>query len=430
MSNHRVSRIASFATLSFAIYLSGFPALSAANERNWSVDLHDYMMREANSTARRSYQPTLRLAATNNVIAVAIGIPDSPATEDNWDRLYSGPWKVTLLLFDGNSGKLTKKSGPWSGGSSIQLHPTGQGNFLLFIRQLYKESPNPGETLRLLSSSGEELKKMDLPESTTASRRGWSEFIVSPGGHMVLIGQIREGHVNYRALEADTLETKFEWAREAGSDSPVIVAISDKELLGFRDIPGQEKRRGWHSEKEAFARAFDGPWHPLNTTLDVSSSGLTAQGLNPTQVAFLSDNILVGVHRKSSECDSSLVELQSDGTTPSRPVIPELPDRTTLTGPVAVTGDGQYFAVGFQHQPWISHLLVDVLTMDLTFWPDELLFLIWESSRPEPVARISLGTEVRAICFAPDDPPTLAFIAGSRLQVLRIHPKTDNSHGQ
>ena len=271
---------------------------------------------------------------------------------------------------------------------------------------------------------------MDLPESTTASRRGWSEFIVSPGGHMVLIGQIREGHVNYRALEADTLETKFEWAREAGSDSPAIVAISDKELLGFRDIPGQEKRRGWHPEKEAFARAFDGPWHPLNTTLDVSSSGLTAQGLNPTQVAFLSNNILVGVHRKSSERDSSIVELQSDGTTPSRPVIPELPDRTTLTGPVAVTGDGQYFAVGFQHQPWISHLLVDVLTMDLTFWPDELLFLIWESSRPERVARISLGTEVRAICFAPDDPPTLAFIAGSRLQVLRIHPKTDNSHGQ
>jgi hypothetical protein len=430
MSNHRISRIALLTTLSTAIHLSGFPAFSAAGDRNWSVDLHEYMVREPSSAGRRSNQPTLRLAATNSVIGVAFGIPDSHATEDNWDKLYSVPWKVTLLLFDANSGKLTKKSGPWSGGSSFQLHPTGQGNFLLFIRNLQRESPNPGETLRLLSSSGEELKKLDLPESTTASRRGWSDFMVSPGGHTVLIGQIREGTVNYRALEADTLETKFEWTREAGSDSPAIVAISDKGLLGFRGIPGQEKRKGWHPEQEAFAQTFDGPWHPLNTTLDVSSSGLTAQGLNPTQVAFLSDTVLVGVHRKSSERDSSVVELPSDGTAPSRPVIPELPDRTTLTGPVAVTGDGRYFAVGFQHQPWFSHLLVDVMTMDLTFWPDELLFLIWEASSPEPVARISLGTEVRAISFAPDDPPTLAFIAGSKLQVLRIHPKTNNSHGQ
>jgi hypothetical protein len=427
MSNLRVSKISLAATLLMAIFLTGVPTVAAAGERNWSVDLQDYIGREANGTARRSHRPTICLAATNSLIGVAIGIPDSPATEDDWAKLYSATWKITLLLFDANSGKLAKTSGPWNGGSSFQIYPTGQGNFLLFIRHLQRESPNPGETLRLLSSSGEELKKMDLAESTTASRRGWSAFMVSPGGHMVLIGQIREGNVNYRALEADTLETKFEWSREAGSDSPAIVAISDKELLGFRDVPGQERRRGWHPEKEAFARPFDGTWHPLNTTLDVSSSGLTAQGLNPTQVAFLSDSVLVGVHRKSSEREGSIVELESDGTAPSRPVIPELPDRTTLTGPVAVTGDGRYFAVGFQHQPWISHLLVDVMTLDLTFWPDELVFLVWDSSSLEPVAKISLGTEVRAISFAPDDPPTLAFIDGSKLQVLRIHPKANNS---
>src|SRR4029077_4643958 len=99
-----------------------------------------------------------------------------------------------------------------------ELHPTGEGNLLLLLRHLHSEPENRGETLRLLSSSGEELKKIDLPESITASRRGWSEFLVSPGGHTVLLGQIREGNVHYRALEADTLETKFEWTRDAGSD--------------------------------------------------------------------------------------------------------------------------------------------------------------------------------------------------------------------
>jgi hypothetical protein len=430
MGNHRISKISVLATLTLMIFLWGIPVRSAAGERNWSVDLHDYITTETNSRAGSSPHSFVGLAATNSVVAVALAIPDPPAVADQSARRFDGSWKVTLLLFDANSGKLMKKTGPWSGGSSFELHPTGHGNFLLLLRHHYGESENPGDSLRLLSSSGEELKKMDLPDSMVASRRFWSEFLVSSGGHMLLLGQVLDGSVHYRALEADTFETKFEWTREAGSDSPRIVALSDKELLGFRDIHSREKLSGVNTEREAFVRPFDGPWHPLNTTVDVSSSGLTAQGLNPTQVAFLSNTVLVGVHRKTGEREGSIIELQSDGAAPSQPVIPKLPDRTTLTGPVAVSAGGRYFAVGFQHQPWISHLLVDVMTMDLTFWPDELLFLIWDSSRPEPVARISLGTEVRAISFAPDDSPTLAFITGSKLQVLQIHPKTNNSHGQ
>jgi hypothetical protein len=243
---------------------------------------------------------------------------------------------------------------------------------------------------------------------------------------MVLLGQVREGHVHYRALEADTLEPRFEWTREADSDSPWIVALSDKELLGIRDSRPQEKPRRADVEFEAFVRPFDGPWHPLNTTLDLSIRGATSQGSEPSQLAFLSDSVLVGVHTKTKNRDGSIVELRSDGTVFSRPVIPELPDRTTLTGPVAVSAGGRYFAVGFEHQPWLSHLLLDVMTMDMTFWPDDSLYLIWEASNPEPVARIPLGTELRALTFARDDPLTLACIAGSKLQVLQIHPKTNN----
>jgi hypothetical protein len=225
------------------------------------------------------------------------------------------------------------------------------------------------------------------------------------------------------------LETKSEWAREAGSDSPGIIALSDKELLGFRGIENQEKPRKTDGERDVFVRSFDGPWHPLNTTLDVSHRGGVGQGLHPTQLAFLSDAVLVGVHLKRNEIDDSIVALQSDGTILFRPIIPKLPDRANLTGPVAVSAGGRYFAVGFKHQPWISHLLLDVMTLDITFWDDESLFLVWEASSPEPVARVPLGTDIRALSFLPDDPPTLALIAGSKLQVIRIQSKASTPNG-
>ena len=87
---------------------------------------------------------------------------------------------------------------------------------------------------------------------------------------------------------------------------------------------------------------------------------------------------------------------------------------------------GRYFAVGFRHQPWMSHLLLDVMTMDMTFWTDDSLFLVWEVSRPEPVARIPAGTDLRALSFSPDDPPTFAFVTGSKLQVVRIKPEANS----
>jgi hypothetical protein len=112
--------------------------------------------------------------------------------------------------------------------------------------------------------------------------------------------------------------------------------------------------------------------------------------------------------------------LQSDGTLLAPPVIPKLPERTNLTGPVGVSVGGRYFAAGFQHQPWISHLLVDVMTLDITFWSDDSLFLVWNASLPEPVAKVPMGTEVRAVSFSPDSPPTLAYVSGATLKVVRF----------
>jgi hypothetical protein len=423
MNKRRTSRITELALLSLAISLAATPLSATAGQKNWSVDLSRYNLNAGHENASRNHKPTILVATTNGVVAVAWGTlahAAEPGVPDNW---WSKPWEVNLLLFDANDGKLKAKSGPWSSDSSFELYPTAHGNFLLFLRHFHDAKQNPGETLYLLSSSGEELKKMDLLPSIRGSKPGWSEFLVSPSGGTLLLGQILEDGVHYRLLESDTLQTKFEWTREAGSDSPGIVALSDKELLGFRNPENQDKPRRAASKRDVYVRSFDGPWRPLHATLDVSSHGGIGQGLHPTQLAFLSDSVVVGVNAKRKELEGSIAVLQSEGTVLSPPVIPNLPDRTSLTGPVAVSAGGRYFAVGFQHQPWISHLLVDVMTMDITFWSDDTLFLVWEASHPEPVARIPMGTDVRALSLAPDDPPTFAFVNGSTLKVVRFRPE-------
>jgi hypothetical protein len=423
-------RITGLTVLSLVLSLAGIPLRATAGQKGWSVDLSVYDLRAGHVNATRTHKPTILLAATNSVVAVAWGKPAHPAGPGELDKWLSEPWEVTLLLFDANNGKLKVKRGPWSSDFSFELYPTARGNFLLFLRHFHDAKQNPGETLYLLSSSGEELKKLDLLPSIRGSKPNWNEFLVSSSGGTVLLGQILEDGVHYRLLESDTLETKLEWTREAGSDSPWIVALSDKELLGFRHTKNQENPQRADSERDVYVRSFDGPWLPLHAALDVSHHGGVEQGLRPTQLAFLSDSVIVGVNAKRKDLEGSIVLLQSDVTFLSPPVIPKLPDRTSLTGPVAVSAGGRFFGVGFQHEPWMSHLLLDVMTMDITFWNDDSLFLVWEASSPEPVARIPLGTDVRALSLAPDDPPTLAFVNGSTLKVVHFQPKTSapNAH--
>jgi hypothetical protein len=415
----QTSRIGGLAILSLVISLVGNHVSEAAGQKSWSVNLGEYGVRKYGG-------PAVRLAATHNVVAVAFGNPTSLPAPNQPDNRWSSPWEVTLLLFDANNGKLTKKSGPWSSDFSFELYPTAQGNLVLLLRHFHVPDQSPGETLHLLSSSGRELNQLDLMPSIRRSTPDWNRFLVSSSGRTMLLEQSREDGIHYRMLETDTLETKFEWAREAGSDSPSIIALSDKELLGMRAKQTQKEPRQADDERDLYVRSFDGPWRPLSASLDVSHRGWEP-GVNPNQLAFLTDSVLVGVNAKRKQSEPPLTVVQSDGTILSLPVIPKLPDRTSLSGPVAASAGGRYFAVGFVHQPWISHVMLDVMQMDMTFSGDDSLYLVWEASRPEPVARVPAGNDMpRALSFSLDDPPGLAFINGSTLKVVRIQPKANS----
>ena len=109
------------AIMSLVISLAGIPFRATAGQRSWSVDLNDYSLMEGRSEDGKTHRAEVSLAATNGVIAVALGNPPSMAAANGPADLFRSPWKVTLLLFDASDGKLKKKIGPWSCDFSFEL---------------------------------------------------------------------------------------------------------------------------------------------------------------------------------------------------------------------------------------------------------------------------------------------------------------------
>src|ERR1700721_3171811 len=106
MSKQQSPRIVLLAMLPLVISLTGIPSSATAGQRSWSVDLHDYSVMEGQAGDGRSHRPIVSLAAANNLVAVALGNPAALAAPNSQANLYRGTWKVNLLMFDANTGKL------------------------------------------------------------------------------------------------------------------------------------------------------------------------------------------------------------------------------------------------------------------------------------------------------------------------------------
>jgi hypothetical protein len=144
---HQRSRAVVLAMMWLVILITGIPFSATAGQKRWAVDLHAYGVKEWRGKDGGLHRPTVSMAATNNVVAVALGNPTASEASNERDNRYGGTWEVTLLLFDVKTGKLKKTGGPWSSDSSFELYPTAEGNFLLFLRHIHSGKQNTGETL-------------------------------------------------------------------------------------------------------------------------------------------------------------------------------------------------------------------------------------------------------------------------------------------
>jgi len=400
------------AILALALQLWATLCFGASGHKGWSLDLKDYGYKEWRDSKGPFQESRSALVVSGGVVGVALANPSSNSQPDV-PRDHAN-WDVSLLFFDAATGKLNAKAGPWPADRFFDLFPASQGNFLLLLRHFNQGLKESSETLLLLSPKGDELKELALGKTS-------NRVLVSPSGHTILIQQTIGDGVHCQLLNADTFVVQSECADERAPDSPAIVALSDKEFLGSLRRKDSQTAKAPEKGSEIYVRPFAGAWSALPVSLNTAQRGFPL-GLNFSQLAFLSDDTLVGIDANRETSEAQVVALRADGAAMSTPAIPKLEANTVLAGPVRVSQDGRYFAIGFSHRPWLSHLMLDVWKLDDTFSPDELVLVVWASGVPTAVAKFNMGTDfhAREFSFALDDPPSLVFLGRSTVKAIPI----------
>jgi hypothetical protein len=218
------------------------------------------------------------------------------------------------------------------------------------------------------------------------------------------------GH--YKILDADTLETKSEGTD--GEGSPAFVGISETGALGF----GAGKHFALKDGQDFFVRVFGEPWREFPAQVDVSFH-LTVS-LQLENFTFLNNDAILLLNKDKERPEPPLRVVHIDGTTASLPSIPRLPENTWLDGPVMACDQGRYFVAGFKHRPWLSHLMLDVMTMDMAFTDDQGVLVVWRASDLVPVASISTGVRAEMISCSPNGPMRIAWLNGKKLEVTGL----------
>ena len=147
-------------------------------------------------------------------------------------------WRLSVVFLNAATGALVAKHS-WIGKLDWhrRLIPTADGNFVLLLTKFPKpveipltesgrltlSSADPA-TIFLLSSSGDELKRIDLKHGN-----GW-QILASPLGTSVLLCGRYNGSLEFHLLDADTLEERTAWSE---ADVPKLepLAVSDEYVL-------------------------------------------------------------------------------------------------------------------------------------------------------------------------------------------------------
>ena len=402
----RIARIVLLLTL--------LPGLSLRAEEKpkviWSVDLRANGVDEA-VWKYRYWGYFVGIAVNANRVVVALRCPSAPLTKGP----YRGQWEVRLPVFDARTGKLLTQRGPWRDIYLFTLRSTAEGNFLLILQPNYTKAAN--ETVLLLSSEGEELKRLDLEYSRRKGVPGPPKVFLSASGRTSLIESRSDDIWRYRVLSADTLEPRMMWNETAQSGRPAAVAISDEDILAAEeykaDYPGYAGKR----KQKFFVRKLGDVWSDSSRSLPTTGNNEDSIFL-PT--AFLNNQEIVGQACNNPNC-WKMALAKTDGSIVSRYRIPKSLGYSAARGLVSVKKDGRYFATELFHESSLSHWW----DTDADMWSfgDKFLVYVWDTKAEGPIAKITLGERLHAYCFVEGETPSLAVLDGRDLKLLSIDAK-------
>jgi hypothetical protein len=395
------------AAISYAVLAAGSPGKS-----RWSADLGPFGF-DIGGSGSRSY-PETQLAVTDHVVAVAIGNVDSSELRRAPGHPTFVPWNVILVLFDSTTGKMLTKTGPWRADFSFRLFATANGDFVLQLRHYHGTDSIPSEDLHLISPSGEEIKVLTLsPASRDPANRPY--FILSsPSRHTLLVGHFLDDGKHYEMLDSDTLASGMSWTD--GTHDPLIVALSDKELLAV-GAPASGKPSG--GSQPLYVRTIDGPWRSLPVSFETGSREPDLGGHD--DITFLSDHLIAGIEPSVLSNPVRLKLIQTDGTVVFSSTVQAHADLGSSVGPIQASADGRYFAIVESPISWLWRQL------DMVLWPDDLYVVIWSASSPTPVKKLNLGPQggvIGGFSLSPDG-SLVAVVNRGKVEVVRLIGRTE-----
>jgi hypothetical protein len=179
------------------------------------------------------------IAFSKSTVAIIFDEKSEEVQRKATDKIDWYGWRLSIVFLNAATGAEAAKRS-WIGDLDWhrRLVPTAGGNFVFLLSkfpgpvevpptkdsQSKLQEPHPA-TLYLLSPTGDELKRVDL----STNGKGW-QILASPSGKSVLLMDEYNGSIQFRLLDADTLEQRTVWsAADAGSLRPL--AISDEYLL-------------------------------------------------------------------------------------------------------------------------------------------------------------------------------------------------------
>jgi hypothetical protein len=388
--------------------LSADLAAGSSGPRRWSADLGPFGFEVARSSST-SY-PETQLAVSDHVVAVAIGNVDSSELQKSPGHPTFVSWNVILILFDSTSGKMLTKAGPWRADFGFRLLATANGNFVLQLRHYHIMDQMPSEDLHLISPSGQEIRVLTLPPAPRDPTNRPYFVLSSPSRRTFLVRHSLDDGEHYQLLDPDTLASGISWI--GGTHDPLIVALSDKELLGLGDpSSGRPDTRN----QSIHIRTIDGPWRSLSVLFD--SGGLD----HPEDITFLSDHLIAGIEPSLLSKPVDLILIQTGGTVVFSSTVQEHADLGSSVGPIQASADGRFFAIVESPISWLWRQL------DMVLWPDDLYVVIWSASNPTPVKKLNLGPQPNGVIggfsLSPDG-SLVAVVKRGKVEVVRLIGRT------
>jgi len=209
----------------------------------WTIDLKKYGFRGSRRGLVNDPGSLAYMAFSGGTVAVLFDQKAEEIPQKGTDSKKWLGWRLVGVFVDARTGQLLATRTwiaylPWPD----TFFRTAAGNFLFLMRRFPKPvhiPTSPSEiqlidgplptALLLLSPTGEELKRLELPIRGTPRNEHW-EARLSPSGKSFLLTHTQTNSCQFVLLDADTLKLRFSW-QQPDATRCAVVSTSDEQVL-------------------------------------------------------------------------------------------------------------------------------------------------------------------------------------------------------